>query len=167
MIRTTLVIAAASLTIFGLSACSSSTPTPVAAPVTVAAPVQPVNTDAQNIVNWYATGGKLHVDTLTGDLLATAEAARQQNSTALVVMCNKLATDAAAAHNGIPVPVASVQYNWAQATSWFYQAGQQCMAGAASQNATLINQATQSTGYGAHYLNQATTEIQRVSQVTR
>lgn len=135
---------------------TSSLPSATTPTVAVSTPVSDVHTQ---ITTWYTSGGQTHVNAITADLTNIASTASANNRAGLLAACQALNTDTANAYQYGPIPDSEAQASWQQGLSYFNRSGSECMAGVSSNNAAMIQQATNDLRAGTPYITAAGTRI--------
>ena len=108
---------------------------------------------------WINGGGQDHLNALTSDLGATADAASNTDIAALNTACTNLQSGVEATQQYGPFPVQSVQTPFGEALAQYARSSDDCISGTSEQDPDLIGKATREQQAGTSALQEATTAL--------
>jgi hypothetical protein len=129
------------------------------APVTTTAP----ESTAQQVSNWADNGGQDGLNSIVTALGAISTDGQAGNFSAVAQDCQQLSTAIANTQAAGPIPDRRAEKWFAKALALYSEAAAQCTAGADTQDASAIEQATAEMSQGDVYLTKTTRVIKALN----
>jgi hypothetical protein len=143
------------------TAASPNAAAPSAAPAATTAPA--TDNTAQAVADWWNGGGKSDLQAVTAALDAAGADGTAGNLSAMAQDCGRLSTAIANLQAIGPMPYHPAEKWLAKALALWSESAAQCQAGASSDNAESLEQATIEMNKGNNDLGRATSAIDRLS----
>jgi hypothetical protein len=115
------------------------------------------------VAQWVTKGGENNLKTLASDFKNLENAANTENLNAISASCTQLRKDVQSAQAYDPIPDAQAQHNWSAALTDYENGATDCVAGADTQNSTLITKASTEITDGSDQLNLVTTRLSEIA----